>query len=317
MFMRKALVVGINDYSTFPLNGCVNDANSIAEVLESNGDGSPNFSVKLITSPSDSITRSSLRQAIEELFQGTCDIALLYFSGHGFIKNTGGYLVTTDHKRDDEGVSMDDVLLLANQSNARDKIIIFDCCHSGAAGTPSVPGNSLAQLSEGLSVLTASRDSESAIEVNGSGVFTSLVVDALKGGAADLRGNISPGSLYAYVDEALGAWDQRPIFRTNVTRFTSIRTIDPKIPLQTLRQIIVYFPTPEDHHSLDPSYEFTDESNVPEKVEIFKDLQKFASVGLVIPVDEEHMYYAAINSKSCRLTAMGYQYWRLVKEKKI
>jgi hypothetical protein len=315
--MRKALVVGINDYPTAPLRGCVNDANSIANVLESNGDGSPNFSIKLITSPSDPVTKSSLRQAIEELFNGTCDIALLYFSGHGFIKSTGGYLVTTDHQRYDEGVSMDDILNLANQSKARDKVIIFDCCHSGAAGTPSITGSNVAQLSEGLSVLTASRDSEAAMEVGGFGVFTSLVVDALKGGAADLRGNITPGSLYAYVDEALGAWDQRPIFRTNVTRFTSLRAIAPKIPLQILRKITTYFPVPEDHHFLDPSYEFTDASAVKEKVEIFKDLQKFEGVGLVIPVEEEHMYFAAMNSKSCRLTAMGYQYWRLVNERKL
>jgi Caspase domain len=315
--MRKALVIGINDYSTAPLRGCVNDANSIANVLESNGDGSPNFCIKLITSPSDLVTKSSLRQAIEELFNGKCDIALLYFSGHGFIKSTGGYLVTTDHQKYDEGVSMDDILILANKSSARDKVIIFDCCHSGAIGTSSTTGSNIAQLSEGLSVLTASRDSEAAIEVGGFGVFTSLVVDALKGGAADLRGNITPGSLYAYVDEALGAWDQRPIFRTNVTRFTSLRAIAPKIPLQTLRKIITYFPTPEEHHLLNPSYEFTDADAIKENVEIFKDLQKFESAGLVIPVDEEHMYFAAMNSKSCRLTAMGYQYWRLVKEKNL
>ena len=315
--MRKALVVGINDYPTAPLRGCVNDANSTASVLASNGDGSPNFSVKLITSPSDSITKPNLRRAVEELFQGPCDIALLYFSGHGFIKSTGGYLVTTDHQRYDEGVSMDDILNLANQSTARDKIIILDCCHSGAAGTPSVTGSNLAQLSEGLSVLTASRDTESAMEVNGSGIFTSLVIDALKGGASDVRGNITPGSIYAYVDEALGAWYQRPIVRTNVTRFTSLRTVTPKVPLQTLRKITVYFSSPEAHHPLDPTYEFTDASAIKENVAIFKDLQKFESVGLVTPVDEEHMYFAAMNSKSCRLTAMGYQYWRLVNEKKV
>lgn len=157
---------------------------------------------------------------------------------------------------------MDDILNLANQSSARDKVIILDCCHSGAVGTPSITGSNLAQLSEGLSVLTASRDSESALEVNGSGIFTSLVIDALNGGASDVRGNITPGSIYAYVDEALGAWDQRPIFRTNVTRFTALRTITPKVPLQTLRKIIDYFPSPESHHPLDPTYEFTDASAI-------------------------------------------------------
>jgi Caspase domain len=315
--MRKALVVGINNYPTAPLLGCVNDANSMATVLESNGDGSPNFSIKLMTSPSASITKPNLRRALEDLFEGPSDIALLYFSGHGFIKNTGGYLVTSDHQRYDEGVSMDDILNLANRSSARDKVIILDCCHSGAAGTPSITGSNLAQLSEGLSILTASRDSESAMEVNGTGVFTSLVLDALKGGASDVRGNITPGAVYSYVDEALGAWDQRPIFRTNVTRFTKLRTIAPKVPIETLRKITVYFPSPEADHPLNPTYEFTDTSAIKENVAIFKDLQKFESVGLVKPVGEEHMYFAAMNSGACRLTAMGYQYWRLAKEKKM
>lgn len=315
--MKKALIIGINNYPSSPLSGCVNDANSIATILESNGDGSPNFGVRLITSPSDIVDRSSLREAIERLFSGESDMTLLYFSGHGFIKSTGGYLVTTDAKRYDEGVSMDEILTLANQSKAKNKVIILDCCHSGALGQASVTGNNIAQLSEGLSVLTASRDSESALEINGSGVFTSLVVDALKGGAADLRGNITPGSLYAYVDEALGAWDQRPIFKTNVSSFASLRTSPPKVPLATMRKIITYFSSPEAEHPLDPSYEDTDSRAKENNVKIFKDLQKFQSVGLVVPVDEEFMYFAAMNSKSCKLTALGYQYWRLVHEKKL
>lgn len=271
----------------------------------------------MMTSPSSNITRSALREAIEQLFTGDSDMALLYFSGHGYIKSTGGYLVTTDAKEYDEGVSMDEVLTLANQSKAKNKVIILDCCHSGALGSPSITANNIAQLSEGLSVLTASRDYEYAIEVNGSGIFTSLVVDALKGGAADLRGNITPSSLYAYVDEALGAWDQRPIFKTNVTSFSPLRKITPKVPLETMRKITSYFATPDSGHPLNPTYEDTEPSAIEDNVKIFKDLQKFQSVGLVIPVDAEFMYFAAINSKSCRLSALGYQYWRLVNEKKL
>ena len=315
--MKKALIVGIDNYQSSPLSGCVNDANAIADTLKTNGDESPNFDVKLTTSPNTDVTRSSLREAIENLFSSEPNMALLYFSGHGFIKSTGGYLVTTDASRYDEGVSMDEILNIANQSNAKNKVIILDCCHSGALGSPSMTNNNLAQLSEGLSVLTASRDSESAIEVNGSGVFTSLVVDALKGGAADLRGNITPGSLYAYVDEALGAWDQRPIFKTNVSNFASLRNVPPKVPLETMRKITIYFNTPEAEHNLDPSYEDKEKSAIEENVKIFKDLQKFQSVGLVVPVDAEFMYFAALNSKSCRLTAFGYQYWRLVNENKL
>jgi hypothetical protein len=312
--MRKALVVGINDYPNAPLRGCVNDAISISKVFETHGDGGPNFGVKLVTSPSETITRARLKGEIESLFSGDPEVALLYFSGHGTINSFGGYIVTTDFKKYDEGVSMDEILGLANRSKAKDKIIILDCCHSGAFGSPTTTGSNVAQLSEGLSVLTASRDSESALEINGNGVFTALVVNGLQGGAADLRGHITPGSVYAYVDQALGPWDQRPIFKTNVTRFTSLRTIAPAVTHEKLRKLIEYFPTPQQEHQLDPGYEFT-AGNDPVKVRIFKDLQRFNSVGLVVPVGEEHMYFAAMNSKSCRLTALGFQYWRMVKDK--
>ena len=313
--MRKALVVGINDYPNAPLRGRVNDANAMSNVFGAHGDGAPNFGIKLITSPSEAITRSRLRAEIEALFSGDPDIALLYFSGHGLITSLGGFIVTTDFKKYDEGVSMDDILNFANHSKAKDKVIILDCCHSGAFGSPTTTGSNVAQLSEGLSVLTASRDSESALEINGSGVFTALVVSALQGGAADLRGHITPGSIYSYVDQALGPWDRRPIFKTNVTRFTSLRTITPSVSHATLRKLTEYFPTPQDEYKLDPSYEFTESTADPRKVAIMKDLQKFVGVGLVVPVGEEHMYFAAMNSKSCRLTAVGFQYWRLVKEK--
>ncbi|MED4015529.1 caspase family protein [Sutcliffiella cohnii] len=309
--MRKALVVGLDNYPSAPLYGCVNDAVRMEQVLQKNGDGSPNFSVRTILG---SATKRDLRESIESLFHGENDVALLYFSGHGLIKSSGGYIVTTDFERYDEGISMDEILTYANQSRARDKIIIFDCCHSGSFGSPNIGNGNLAQLSDGLTILTASRSDEVSMEVNGAGIFTSLIIDALQGGAADLRGFVTPGSLYSYVDEALGAWDQRPVFKTNVSRFTHLRRIDPPIPLATLRNLAEYFTSPEEEFQLDPSYEFTSESPIEEHVEIFKDLQKFQSVGLVVPVDADYMYFAAMESKSCRLTALGFQYWRLVKE---
>lgn len=313
--MRKALVIGINNYPTAPLKGCINDASAFATTLEKNGDGSPNFAVKLETNVT---TKSEFKTMVRELFEGDSDIALLYFSGHGFFNDLGGYIVTPDHQQNDEGVSMDEILTLANKSKAKDKVVILDCCHSGAFGSPSISGGASSQIIEGVVVLTASRPDESAIEVNGHGIFTNLLIDALQGGAADLRGHITPGSVYAYIDQALGAWDQRPVFKTNVTRFTPLRAIQPQVPTETLRKIVEYFPTAEQEHQLDPTYEFDNKDiAVPEKVAILKDLQKFVSIGLVVPVGEDHMYYAAQNSKSCKLTALGYHYWRLIKENKL
>ena len=314
---RRALIVGVNDYPGSPLGGCVNDAKAIETILGTHGDGSPNFQALLMASPPDEVTRSKLREAIKKLFATNCEIALLYFSGHGFVGAADGLIVTEDSERDDEGIAMTEILSLANHSPVENKVIILDCCYSGNMGTPDGQDGGVAQLSEGLTVLTASRGSEAAMEQGGSGVFTQLVVAALQGGAADLRGHITPGSIYAYVDQALGAWDQRPIFKTNVTQFTSLRKVPPQVPLETLRKLVDYFPSPQDEHLLDPSYEDTEAGYDPDNVKIFKDLQKMEGVGLVVPVGEEHMYYAAMNSTACRLTALGGQYWRLAKEKKL
>lgn len=321
--MKKTLLVGIDNYPEKPLRGCINDASGLASIIETQGDGSPNFDVRLETNVQ---TKSDLKTMIVELFSGSSDIVLFYFSGHGYLNELGGYLVTPDHLRYDEGISMDEILLLANQSKCKDRIIILDCCHSGAFGSPRISG-SISQLNEGVTILTASRDDESSIEINGHGIFTNLLLDALQGGAADLRGHISPSGVYAYIDQALGPWEQRPVFKTNVTRFTSLRQVNPQVALDALRKIIKYFPEPQEEYSLDPSYEDTNSKEVnhsivkpyakPENVEIFKDLQKFQSVGLVVPVDSEYMYFAAMNFKSCRLTSLGYHYWRLVKDKRI
>lgn len=321
--MRKALVIGINDYPTAPLKGCINDASAFGSIIETNGDGSPNFDVKLET---DVPTKSDLNGYIRELFNGYCDTALLYFSGHGFLSDIGGYIVTPDYKTNDVGVSMDEILALANKSKAKNRVIILDCCHSGAFGTPNITGsNSL--IAEGVSILTASKDDESAMEFGGHGIFTNLLLDALQGGASDLRGHITPGSIYAYIDQALGPWDQRPVFKTNISRFTSLRTTIPQVPVEIIRKLINYFPTATQQFNLDPSFEFTNDKTIEhnvikpyakkENVDIFKDLQKLQSVGLIVPVDEQHMYFAAMNSKSCKLTALGYHYWRLVKDKRI
>ncbi|MEK4528367.1 peptidase C14 [Paenibacillus sp. BGI2013] len=321
--MRKALIVGINNYPSSPLHGCINDASAFKSVIEVNGDGSPNFDTRLVT---DVQTKSELKGLIIELFKGESDTALLYFSGHGHIDEVGGYLVTPDYSKYDVGVSMDEILNIANESKAKNRIIILDCCHSGAFGSPKIAG-SATQIVEGVSILTASKDNEPSLEINGHGVFTNLLLNAMQGGASDLRGHITPGSIYAYIDQALGPWDQRPVFKTNITRFTSLRTVVPQVPIEILRSLVTYFPSAQQEFKLDPSFEVTNTTEIEheviepfakaENVLKFKDLQKLQSVGLVVPNGEDHMYFAAMNSKSCKLTALGYHYWRLVKDKRI
>lgn len=314
--MRKALVVGINDYPNSPLTGCVSDAQAMASVLGTHGNGERNFEVRLLTSPGDRVDRASLRAAIHELFHGDSEVAVLYFSGHGLLTSTGGYVATTDSRQFDEGVAMDEILKRANDSKALDKVIILDCCNSGMFGSPALGNQLTSQLAEGLSIMTASRPYESALERSGAGVFTSLVCNALGGGAANLCGDITPGSVYAYVDQALGVWGQRPFFKSNVYRFVSLRRVAPPIPITTLRRLTRLFPDPHELLALDPSYEETSSAHT-ERVAEFRELQKLYSVGLVVPVGAEFMYYAALNSKACKLTSLGQHYWQLARDGKL
>jgi uncharacterized caspase-like protein len=321
--MKKALVIGINNYPNHPLRGAVNDAKVISELLKVNGNDSTNFEV---VTHNDVGSKSELLTAISNFFNVSADMALLYFAGHGYVNELGGFIVTPDHKKYDEGIAMRDILNFANLSKTKNKVIILDCCKSGVFGTATEDGT-VTPITTGISILTSTREDEPAKEINGHGVFTNLLIEGLKGGAADVRGHISPGGLYAYIDQALGAHEQRPVFKTNVTEFVELRSVVPQVSLKTLRKLIEYFHSPSDSFQLDPSFEDTNSTDVihdvvepfadDKNVLIFKDLQKLESVGLIIPVGEEHMYYAAMKSKTCRLTSLGHHYWRLVHDGRI
>lgn len=323
--MKKALVVGINYYpDAGNLHGCVNDAYAVSQVLARHMDGQLNFDVKLVTSvdASSAISRKQLKENVISLFADDSEIALFYFAGHGHVEDAGGYLITSECKDGDDGLPLEEVLNFANESKAKNKILILDSCHSGAAGTPKSLGDK-ALLSEGMTILTASSKDQYAQETNGSGVFTSLLVDAMNGGAANLLGDITPGSIYAHIDQSLGAWEQRPIFKTNVKAFTSLRKVAPPIQLADLKQIANLFQTPGYELPLDPSFEPQPPAPNhgiepdPENNRKFAVLQKLNRLNLVKPVGEEHMYFAAMNSKACRLTVLGEHYWNLINKGRI
>ena len=321
--MKKALIVGLNKYPGNELNWCDNDAIAIKNLIESNGDGSPNFDAIQII---DSCSKDTLRDAIRKLFADDAEVALFYFSGHGS-ESDGGYLVTTDYTTTSLGVKMEDILEYANESKCKNKVIILDCCFAAKMGE-SLLVNNKTVLGDGVTIMAASQTWQASEEDSNlqHGVFTELLIQGLKGGAADIGGNITPASLYSFVDQSLGPWQQRPVFKTNISQFLPIRNINAKVPKAILRKISQFFTNPSDEFELDPSYEFTNDPNVehtvvppyadPNHVAIFKELQLFESVGLVEPVGTDHMYFAAMESKACKLTALGLHYWKLSKDRR-
>ncbi|MEM9686335.1 MAG: caspase family protein [Bacteroidota bacterium] len=317
--MKKALIVGINYYEHHEsLEGCVNDAYAMNAVLERHSDNTINFDTRLLTTTrkEGEIVRGSLKHQIKQLFTDESDIALYYFSGHGHIESTGGYLMTSECDDGDEGMSMNELMDMVNESPAKNKIVILDCCHSGILGNPKIAEDK-ATLSKGTTIITASSAKQYAFEKNGSGVFTNLLVDALNGSAANLTGDITPGSIYAHIDQSLGPWQQRPIFRANIENFISLRKVPSPIEFKNLLRITALFKEKNSEFILDPTYEPTAENASKENTEKFAILQKYNRVNLVVPVGAAHMYDAAMESKSCVLTVLGRYYWKLVKSKRL
>ena len=325
---RLALIVGVDFYDNYDrLFGCVADAGAVQRVLVRHGNGALNFECRSLEGidVDRRVSRNELRSNIDWLFDSDAEVALFYFAGHGYVDATcDGYILTTDSQSGDrEGVPLSEIINIANKSKAANKIIILDSCHSGVAGTEPARDQS-AVLSEGMTILTASTADQYATEENGRGIFTTLLVDALDGSAANLTGDITPASVYAHVDRSLGGWEQRPVFKTNVKRFVSLRKVEPPIAVSDLRRITELFHESGFEYRLDPTYEpemkGRDEgmpAPIRENTLIFSVLQQYSRLNLVVPVDAPHMWHAAMRAKACRLTALGEHYRRLVEKGRI
>lgn len=332
----KALVIGIDAYQEqSELKCCVNDAKAVSQLLERHEDKTKSFDTELLTSRTTSITNEVLADTISRFFKSSTDVrtAVLYFAGHGVISpdTDAGYILGADARRGNWGVSLSEMLALANDAKGRihSSVIILDCCHAGAAGeVAGLKGTGASVIGPGVTILTSCNEGERAKEGHGHGVFTNLLLDGLRGGCADIRGNITPAALYSHIDQSLGAKAQRPLYKANVQRFVTLRRVEPKISDKVLLNLPLHFPDPDEEFKLDPSYE-PDRKNVsdeikrlpvnPEHAAVFAELQMYNRQGLVVPVGAEpnHMFFAAIQSKSCKLTALGKHYRRLAAENKI
>ena len=319
--MKRALLVGIDHYERVErLNGCVNDAAALHPLLARNEDDSPNFECRLVTASdaTEPVSRDQLLAGIDELLANGPDFALFYFAGHGAPRKGDVTLVTSDATEQTPGVAFAEVLAKINDCAPHTEIlVILDCCFSGGAGTLEALNNGLANLRKGLTVLTASRHDQTSAEANGRGLFSTFLEGGLEAGAADVLGQVNVSGLYAYLSESFGAWDQRPTFKANIDRLHEIRKCDPRLPMPTLRKLTQWFPSPDYDYALDPSYEPTAEPEDLGNQDIFAGLQKYRACRLVEPIDEDHMYYAAMNSKGCRLTPLGRHYWHMVNEERL
>lgn len=329
--MKRALVVGIDHYpTTQSLTGCVADATALNDLLMKNDDGTPNWRTELVTADekSSGVTRSSLRMSLTSLFANPRDTDLLfYFAGHGAQTPWGADLVTQDAAPHNLGVSMNDLVTLANDSPARSVTILLDCCFSGDAGNaPGLQSASVvdsfrlnkAVVRENVTIMAASRGVEVSRESGGHGAFTRVLLDGLEGGATDHRGNVTVLSLYGYISPAFDAWEQRPVLKTYLTEPVTMRVGPPWLDGELLRQLPEHFPAEDYRLQLTPAHEGEGRPLSSDEVGTFEQRQfnyvaRLRNANLVATDNRRDHYWVAMESGHVYLTGLGRYFWRLAR----
>lgn len=325
---RKALIVGINDYIHLNrLNYAEMDAVAIARRLNFNDDeiAATNFEVRKLVNSEAQVTRARLLSAIRELFTNCKGLDLaFYFAGHGFVSDTGGYLVTAEATKDDPGISMDELTSAAKRSQAKSVLLMLDCCHAGMVGDLPLPSETgqHALLQENMTIMAASLPMQQAVESAEGGLFTAALRDALDGAAADILGEITVASVYSMIERRFSLWQQRPVAKSYVTLPIVLRKVRARLTRQELRRLVRIFPGPAHRYQLEPDHDPERDVNgisrtleVPDKIEIGRLFKRYRDAGLICAsLPNEDLYYTAQLSHTVELTLFGREYWRLVNQ---
>lgn len=224
---RLALIVGNNTYTDTKLtrlNAPQMDAKELAEALEDDNIGGFD-DVQVLFNESS----SQVKQSIELLFRerNRDDLLFLYFSGHGIKDERGNlFLATSDTRHDfarSTGISANFIKDSMENSFSRRKVLVLDCCYSGAfvqgAKSAAALGSRInasrvfSGSGYGQVVVTASDTMQYAWEGNkiigdtDNSFFTHYLIEGLRTGKADADkdGRISVAELYSYVyDKVIG-----------------------------------------------------------------------------------------------------------------
>ncbi|MEQ9498081.1 MAG: caspase family protein [Deltaproteobacteria bacterium] len=323
---RHALVIGIDKYDEGrSLGGCVADAKRMEQVLRWHGDTDrrSNFHVKLVLGDDDhrDVTVAVLRKEISDFFDrvGVADEVVFYFAGHASDDSKVIELKGRDSPGLGLGISVFELMARVNMCRAPEVVLILDCCFSGGVGDDSF-GN--LQLRPGVTVLASSSSEQAATERFGRGDFTSMIVEGLEGGAADLMGRVTIPSLFSFVAQAFPDLDQTPVLKSYATQVVAIRNTPIRIAQEILCRITTHFPTED--HALPVNMDHDDggilippEKRTPKQAAYY-DLRAYRDLDLVSAVttsgeDTKGLWMALKEGGTVHLTKLGRHYWRLVK----
>ncbi len=140
--VKRALLIGINDYPTSPLRGCVNDVLLMYKMLWEKFDFDPD-NIRVLTDRE--ATKDNIIDELEYIVEASKagDTIYIHYSGHG------SQVVVSDWTDSDEADGRDEILcpvdmdwddpfrdhelgaILQDIVDGVDTVVCLDCCHSG------------------------------------------------------------------------------------------------------------------------------------------------------------------------------------------
>ena len=226
-----ALIIGVGAYrnldATKQLRYSESDAEAVFRVLISREGGAfPAENVKFLKGAQ--ATLANIRRELEQwlpLVAQPADRVVVYFAGHGFVKDGKGYLAPWDVQPDrleDTAYPMGALGdVLANRVKANWKVLFSDACHSdkiNAETTNETLEQQFNALPRNFLTLTATTEREQSFEdpnlSTGFGLYTYFLVQGLQGDADydPCDGRITADELIEYV-------------RSNVRRYAKERQL--------------------------------------------------------------------------------------------
>ena len=209
---KWALLIGVDKCEAVgELKVCSADALALKSVLEQIGYPDNHITVLVDNNQSNinaTPTIGNVERAIKRLAQvaEADDTILFFFSGHGVTHTGTSFLVPTDGDLT-KGVSLTWIKDQFAACKAKEKVMILDACHSGAAKGVSGITPDLKTVGNLVMLLSCEKEQVSWPDKQGRhSVFTSAILEGLSGKAANADRKVTHKTLAAYVRKSVKDW---------------------------------------------------------------------------------------------------------------
>lgn len=228
---RWALVIGVDQYSDpqiSPLKGAANDAHNLADALVRYAGFPPDQVILLATD--QPVERQPTRINILRRLSNLASLVpkdgllLISFAGHGLERGGQAYLVPSDSQlTDDVGLLAESAVSVTRMregiraTGVGQVIILLDACRNDPGGRADAPNPLTQAYVNGFNFDVRNREVTAFATLYATGVgqrayeytekkqgyFTWALVEGLKGGAANEKGEVTLENLVKYVQESV------------------------------------------------------------------------------------------------------------------